>query len=308
MIKIKLTIEKMSAKTVILCIGLSFILTSCLKEGEENKIDLEAPAIKVSNGSSTIQPSYFFSTNANNPQIPLAFKITDDTGIREVKLESHSGFDGHTHGKSSQRKNPKFKFFSFNKVFTSVDFENPKQFTYESTIYLDDRNPEIKEDELVLSGPYHFSIQATDLEGNETNYRDNTTYHTTLYLNQSYAPLVQVSSIDLTSKSISGQIYRNMQHEASSDIIFLWIYVQTPHNNATGQEGTITKERIWGSSNWPHQSRPVQGDPLPSGQVLDIQELLGGDNDFFSALPENILVVWAEDANGNISVNHFNNQ
>lgn len=296
----------MRKHTLIPLCGLLF-LTSCLKEGnEEQTIDLSAPSIRASAGQASVQPEFFFKTDANVLEIPLAFTIEDASGIREVKIESHSGFDGHTHGKSASARNPKFKLFNHNQVMGVESFEDDKQFTYSSSIYLDDRNPDLESDELILGGPYHFSIQATDVEGNGTTYRDNTTYHTTLYLNKPYAPQVDFTGTDISANRIGGRIFRNVAHEASSDLIFIWVYVQAPNTENPNQEGNILKERIWGKSNWPHQFRGNEGEGLPDTQELDMGQLLGSDTNFLESLANNKFVVWAEDTNGNISVNQFN--
>ncbi len=300
--------KKQMRKHIAITLSCFLFMTSCLKEGsEEETIDLSAPTIKALAGQASVQPEFFFKTDANIREVPVAFTIEDASGIREVKIESHSGFDGHTHGKSTSARNPKFKLFNHNQVLTVENFEDEKRFTYNSSIYLDERNPDLEPDELILGGPYHFSIQATDVEGNETTYRDNTTYHTTLYLNKPYAPQVDFTGTDLTAKRIGGRIFKNPDHEASSDLIFVWVYLQAANSENPNQEGNILKERIWGQSNWPHQFRANGGAPLPDTLELDLFELLGNDTDFLESLGENKLVVWAEDSFGNISVNQFNN-
>lgn len=285
-----------------------FLFSSCLNEdGDDDLTDLAAPAISTSDGLSSIQPTFFFKTSMDDPEIPVAFTITDATGIREIKVESHSGFDGHTHGRSMSARNPKFKLFNYNHIIGEEEIENATEFTYTSNIYLDDRNPDIASDEFILAGPYHFSIQATDIEGNETNYRDNTTYHTTLYVNKEYAPQVNMTGMDASANTISGFIHRNMAHTASSNITFLWVYIEAPNVGSPNQEGPILREWIWGSSNWPHQFRPNQGEDLPDTQEINLSQLFNGNSDFFDSLEGNKLVFWVEDTNGNITVNQFNN-
>ncbi|WP_340066795.1 DUF4625 domain-containing protein [Ascidiimonas aurantiaca] len=294
-------------KHVVIPLCSLFLFSSCLNEDGDDLTDLAAPAISASDGQSNVQPTFFFKTSIDDPEIPLAFTITDATGIREIKIESHSGFDGHTHGRSMFARNLKFKLFNHNQVIGEEEIGNSNQFTYTSNIYLDDRNPEIASDELILAGPYHFSIQATDIEGNETNYRDNSTYHTTLYINKPYAPQVELTEVNTSENTISGRIYKNTSHEASSDITFLWIYIEEPNERTPNQEGTIIEEWIWGNSNWPHQFRPNKGQDLPNTQEIEIEQLLSGNSDFFNALQGNKLVFWIEDTNGNITVNQFNN-
>ncbi|MFS4416623.1 DUF4625 domain-containing protein [Maribacter sp. 2307ULW6-5] len=283
------------------------LFASCLGGDDPEAVDLEAPEIMANPGMSGVQPHYFFKADATMSEIPLAFTVADASGIREIKIESHSGFDGHTHGKSAAARNLKFKLFNHNEVMGAERFDDPERFSLSSSIYLDERNPELEADELILGGPYHFSIQATDMEGNETTYRDGTTYHTTLYLNRPYAPQVALTETGLSPTALNGRIFRNMAHGASSDIGFLWIYTERPNTENPAQEGLVVKERIWGQSNWPHQSRSNSGDPLPHSRELSLQELLGLDSDFLESLEAgNRLVIWAEDTNGNISVHQFN--
>ncbi|WP_271769321.1 DUF4625 domain-containing protein [Aquimarina algiphila] len=283
------------------------IFISCLNEDSDDNVDLGAPSIKAMEGTSGIQPSYFFTTSPENPNIPIAFSIEDPSGIKEIKIESHSGFDGHTHGKSVQNDGQKFKLFSLNEVMDAETFEDQTRITYSSEVFADHRNPEIADDELIIAGPYHFSIQATDVEGNQTTYADNTTYHTTVYIHRPYAPQVELSEIRTSGGSISGRIYRNNEHPANSNLSFLWIYIEDPDENNPDQEGIVLKEKIFGKSNWPHQFRPNSGEDLPNVDEIQLETLFEDDPDFFNNLTGNRLVIWAEDTNGNISVHQFNN-
>ncbi len=283
------------------------IFSSCLNEDTDGTTDLDAPLIRTIQGSTTIQPPYFFRTDSENPVIPVAFSIEDVSGVKEVKIESHSGFDGHTHGKSFLNEGQNFKLFNHNEIIDAGTFDDRTRFTYTSDVFADHRNPEIADDELVIAGPYHFSIQATDIEGNQTAYRDNTTYHTTVYIHRPYAPQVQLTDSGVSESSISGRIYKNNEHPASSEITFLWIYIINIDEDNPNQEGSIIEERVWGTSNWPHQFRPNSGKELPNTQEIKMETLFENDLEFFDRLAGNRLVVWAEDTNGNISVHQFNN-
>lgn len=293
-------------KQILIPFGVLLLLSSCLEENDVDAIDLEPPQIMANAGQGSIQPVHFFKTDALTEEIPLAFTVEDESGIGEIKIDVHSGFDGHTHGKSASARNPKFKLFNHNEVMDATIFQDANRHTVNASLYLDARNPDLEEDELILGGVYHFSVQATDMEGNETNYRENTTYHTTLYVNRPYAPQVDFANINVSTGTLNGRIYRNMDHSASSDITLLWIYAEQSNTDNPAQEGLVLEERLWGTSNWPHQSRANEGQPLPNGEELDLQQLIGDDSDFLAKLqPDTKLVVWAEDTNGNISVHQF---
>jgi len=294
-------------KYLYILLGIIFHLSSCLTPSDDFE-DLEPPKVKPLVGLEVIQPEFFLSVEPELNEIPLFFTLMDESGIQQIQIESHSGFDGHTHGRIALNKN--FAFLSHWQVIDQESITNPLNFTSDKSnslkIYLDDRNPELSDNSRILAGPYHFSIKATDILGNETSYADNSTYHTTIFIRRAYAPKIDIVQFDIENQEIVGTISRNMNNEFSSDITFLWIYIEEPSQN-TGQEGEIINELIWGNSNWPHQFRANQGMPLPNGENLVLNDLLAEQDEFINQLNNNILTIWAEDANGNISVKRINN-
>lgn len=278
------------------------LLSSCLESDPDEVADLTAPVISANGSATTIRPEIFLNVSPDASVIPLEFSVSDESGIGEIKIESHSGFDGHSHGRIARASN--FVLFSHYQVIGEEEIADAKDFSVADeshSIYLDDRNPAIDKGSFILAGPYHFSIKATDLLGNETSYIDNSTYHTTLFIERAYAPQITGLAINPSAKTLSGTISRNMEHEASSDIIFLWINVEKV-NEESPQEGEILYEKVWGSSNWPHQFRPNEGSSLPNNQTFEISALVEGDDQLFQLAEGNKLTIWAEDANGNISV------
>ena len=215
------------------------IFNACLDSGDDDTLDLKGPVIGSVDDMQTVMPSYFLEVGTNVSSIPLAFQVEDETGISEIAIESHSGFDGHTHGRKANSNN--FVLFGYNHTIRQQDLEDPRRFQSEVNddlrIYLDDRNELIPDQGLILAGPYHFSIKATDMEGNETSYADNSTYHTTIYIHREYAPLILLNEIDRTTGTVEGSVRRNTDHEFSSNIIFLWV-------------GRISSERVPAKA-WP---------------------------------------------------------
>ncbi len=260
-------------------------------------------------GSAIIEPQYFSQIAADTEEIPLVFSVMAKSGLQEIQIESHSGFDGHTHGRLALAAN--FQLLTHFEVVDEASIDNPTLFNSRKDdglkIYLDERNPSLDKDDLILAGPYHFSIKATDVLGNETSYRDNSTYHTTLYIQRAYAPQVNITSLNATGRSVEGSIFKNETHQFSSDISFVWIYIEESNEQNPGQEGEVLAELIWGKSNWPHQFRENEGEALPDQEMLSVDELLDDKADFWGKLQSNKLVVWVEDKNGNITVKQFNN-
>jgi hypothetical protein len=282
-----------------------FVFGSCLDSSEED-LDLEAPTVSVAAASSAIAPTHFSDISAEASAIPLSFSVADENGISEIVLESHNGFDGHVHGRS---RNNDFILFRYRHTILSEDLTDPFYFETQGdadpTIFLDERNPLMPEGFLPLAGPYHFSIRAVDVSGNETSYNDNSTYHTTINLQRHYAPQVQITGVDRANGSVLGSVQRNEAHEASSDIVFLWVSVITPDPSSPQREGDFKAEWLWGESNWPHQFRLDSGAPLSNSRTIDLGELLSDEPAIRSMSDADRLRVWAEDENGNITVKTF---
>ncbi|WKK81912.2 DUF4625 domain-containing protein [Marivirga arenosa] len=280
---------------------------ACLEEAED--IQFDEPQINPLEGLQSISPQYFKIVRPDENEIPLAFSVQDDSGIEEIKIESHSGFDGHTHGRLAFANN--FLLFNYFHVIEASELEDPTFFsTIEDdnlTIYLDERHDGLGEDDNILAGPYHFSITATDVDGNETSYRENTTYHTVIYIQRPYAPQIEINSDDLSRGEIRGRIFRNTAHELSSDIGFLWLFIEKKDPEKPNQEGEIMEEWIWGEANWPHQFRENSGKALPSSQEIDIKSLIESENISFDLAEDERMVFWIEDANGNITVEYIDN-
>ncbi len=284
-------------------------LSACLTPEAEEITDVESPVIgPVAAATSAVAPEHFVEVPPEATHIPLAFGVTDNLGISEIVVESHNAFDGHLHGRSISSN--KFVLLDHRQTLLGEDLEDPTQFESqlddEISIYLDERNPSLAKDDRVLAGPYHFSIKAVDASGNETSYDDNSTYHTTLHLQRSYAPRVRVDAVDRVTGSVNGTVARNAADSASSETVFLWVYVVRPDPARPAQEGEIRAEWLWGESNWPHQFRADSGEPLPGRPEIDLSALLSDEAAIRQMAGGDLLRVWAEDANGNITLRTFN--
>lgn len=289
-----------------ICFGLllCFTFSACLNSADDEEQDLQPPAIEAPSAATAVAPSHFLEVSADADFIPVAFSATDEGGLSEIIVEAHNGFDGHLHKSVND-----FVLLTSRRTITQEDLTDPLRFETraddEVGIYLDDRNPSVPNGGLVLAGPYHFSIKGADRGGNETSYADNSTYHSTFYLHRHYAPQVEVGAIDRSSGSVRGRVWRNDEDAASGNIVFLWVYIVTPNPENPAEEGDLREEWLWGKSNWPHQYRANTGDPLPSGDSIDLAELLTDQAAIRDMAPSDRLRFWAEDENGNISVYTF---
>ena len=280
------------------------LLGACLDASGEEDLDVQPPSIGALSATGGIAPAQFITIPADADRIPVAFEVADNEGLSEIRLETHSAFDGHLHGRSDNSND--FFLLKYRQRITREDLADPLVFRSEAgddlDIFLDDRNPFIPTDGLLLAGPYHFSIKAVDASGNETSYDDNSTYHGTLFLQRAYAPQIEVDGVDQSRGAVTGKVRRNQAHPASADIVFLWAYLVTPDPNNPAREGDVGEEWIWGTSNWPHQFRPDSGAPLPDGGSIDLADLLRDEEAIRQMKPTDRLRLWAEDENGNVSV------
>ena len=296
---------RLIATTLLLLAG---TLSGCLGSEADETIDLTAPVIGPRGSTQGIAPARFLEVGPKASHIPLAFEVTDERGISEIGIESHNGFDGHLHGRGPT--GGEFVLLNYRQTLLAKDFPDATRFETraddELSIFLDERNPNIPAGARLLAGPYHFSIKAVDASGNETSYDDNSTYHSTIYLQRSYAPAVEVASVDRASGSLNGTVKRNTADEASSNIVFLWVYVTRPNPANPAQEGELVTEWLWGKSNWPHQFRANSGTALPSGNNIDLATLLSSQAAIRQMASGDQLRVWVEDANGNITLKTFN--
>ena len=279
-------------------------LSACLEPAADEEQDLRPPTIEALSPATAVAPAHFLEVSADADFIPVAFAATDEGGLSEIIVQAHNGFDGHLHKRVSE-----FVLLTSRRTVTREALADPLR--YESRaddafgIYLDDRNPAIPDGGLVLAGPYHFSIKAADRAGNETSYADNSTYHSTFYLQRHYAPQLRVEAIDRSSGSVSGSVWRNEGEAASGDIVFLWAYIVTPDAQNPAGDGDIREEWLWGKSNWPHQYRANTGATLPSGNQIDLSELLRDQPAIRDMQDSERLRIWAEDEHGNITVQTF---
>ena len=172
--------------------------SACLESEADESVDTTRPVIGPAAGSQGVIPGHFLEVGPAATHIPLAFEVTDDREISEIAIETHNGFDGHLHGRGPTGSD--FVLLNFRQTLLAEDFADSTRFETRAddtlSIFLDERNGLIPAGSRVLAGPYHFSVKAVDASGNETSYDDNSTYHSTLLVQRSHAPAVEVMAVD----------------------------------------------------------------------------------------------------------------
>ena len=81
------------------------LLGSCLDSTEDDGLDVQAPVIGAPSATEGLAPAQFIDVAADATHIPVAFEVSDDKGLSEVRIETHNAFDGHVHGRSEANDN-----------------------------------------------------------------------------------------------------------------------------------------------------------------------------------------------------------
>ncbi|MCC5921776.1 MAG: DUF4625 domain-containing protein [Cyclobacteriaceae bacterium] len=297
---------------------LGFAMLSCDNDDENGVQDMEAPVIEFADGRDGFRPAKNEIRRATTDHMHVRFSVRDESGLGEVRVNVHNGFDGHTHGRVN---NSDFVPMSVNDIY-APDADRPTfRFPEGATrMNVDDTSTDIYwegptsriGDDNILAGPYHFSVSATDIFGNSTSYGDGSNYNTTFYIRRAYAPAIAVTNMiddELEGEggetlNVTGSITKT-DHALSSDITFVWVRLvdeDHDHDHDHSRVQDSMQELVWGESAWRNETFSNVME-LPSTSEIDLAVALGGDNSII--LPNEHghyeLLIWVEDANGNIT-------
>lgn len=309
----------MKQPLVYLLLGAAMLTLSC--ENDDNQIpDLDAPVIGPANGHDEIYPHHEDVNASVRDSLFVRFAVEDVSGIAQIRVDVHSAFDGHAHGRiktdfeklevddiySPDATNPAFRF---PQGATQVNIDGPN-----THIFYGNNSSRLSGN--VLAGPYDFIIQAIDVHGNQTSYDDDSNYLATVYLQRPYAPEIEITNLhddELEGEAgqplaVEGSI-RKTTHPLSTDIKFLWVRLaeegDDEHGHGHSANARISGEedfyeKMWGTSTW---RDGMSGPDLPSVTELNLQTVFAGENTI--TIPSNEdhldLIIWVEDTGGNIT-------
>lgn len=292
-------------KKVLLASGMIALVafTSCKKE--DINTDTTAPVIAAAEGRETIRPVNYEIQPATKDHMHVRFSVADESGVKEVLVEVHSAFDGHSHGKTAN-----FNKLDYRKI---IQANGAKKINIDSPlddIFWDGPNSQVEGN--VLAGPYEFIVAATDIQGNQTSFGNNSNYIARIFIERDYALNVEVSNLvadELEGDKnqpldVQGTIAKTT-HTAASDIAFVWVTLGEEHEHKTNKtQDEMIYERMWGTSMW---RANMSGPSLPSTTSLNLETILSGSDAII--LPNETghfeLVIWVEDVNGNITEKHY---
>ena len=279
-------------------------LLSCNTDDDSIR-DMEAPVIAAAEGREEIRPRQGEVMRATSDHMHVRFSVTDPSGIQQVRLDLHSAFDGHTHGRLANDFEP----LLINQVIPVNGATFYNQDGHDTDIYWAGPNSPVQGN--VLAGPYDFVIDATDIHGNVTSHADGNNYSTTIYIERPYGPQMAVTNLhddELEGTSgqnliVQGSAFRG-DHPLSSDITFLWVRLAEEEHDGHAH-GEDVYERMWGTSKWRQHSNGnfYTGAAIPTGTAIDFSQAFSGENAIVLPAGEEHyeLIIWAEDVNGNVT-------
>lgn len=303
--------------------SLVFCSLSC-ETGNEPIQDLLAPVIDHADGMETIRPAQGEIIEVDADHMNVRFSAEDPSGLEQIRVNIHANFDGHSHARI---KND-FERLEVNDIYSPEASKPELKFPAGAMrINIDGMGTDIywegeasRVEGPVLAGPYDFSIEATDIFGNQTGFAEGSSYIATFQIRRPYAPVVEITN--LHEGEIEGEAGEQLQlegmiaksdHELSSDLAFIWVRLTEEHEGEhTENEGHNHRklieeaffDKMWGVSSWINEGN---GASLPDAMVFNLAEIFFGDNAIILPSGEDHLelVIWAEDINGNITEMHF---
>jgi hypothetical protein len=293
----------MKKPMILAALATLFAASACKKEDTAMN-DQTAPTITAAEGRTTIRPEHKEVMPATKDHMHVRFQVNDPSGISEVLVSIHHGFDGHSHGKTQGN----FEHLSVRKIYPGNGNTRLNIDSNFDDIYWEGTSSVVTGN--VLAGPYHFMVDAVDIHGNQTTAGANNNYMATVQIDRPYAPNVSVTNvvngalegIKNTPLDVLGSITKTAD-ALSSDIVFLKIKLMEEdghvHKNASGE----LFEAKWGTSRWTTDSGPA----LPNATTINFSDLLMGASQII--LPNEHghfeLEIWAEDAEGNVTNKFF---
>lgn len=300
----------------------AFGLASCNDEPPV-PVDLSTPVISKLDYDfiSEIIPSSGQTIPNDWNSIRFSLKVSDPEGVQEVEINVTPAFENQLKSQYSGQ----FELLNTTELFND-DRVDPKM---DVTFGREELNFDAYSIEWsgiysvaelpILAGPYEVQVDATDVNGNKTSLEENTSYQTIVFVDRWYAPLIyrpygSPSSISGTSGeklALEGGIFKTAVAQ-STPIEFVWIklvdkdVIDDYKGNA---DQIVFEERIWGESVAFEKSGEVLPPMIEYGDSaieLTFNSLFATDP---ILLPEGqsnlVMVVWAQDAAGNISKKTF---
>ncbi|MEN7546677.1 DUF4625 domain-containing protein [Rapidithrix thailandica] len=153
------------------------LLTNCDNDDDDAIKDVEAPVVK----SITLNAESEKAVAQAGNSLKIAFELSDNQALGEIRMDIHSNFDGHAHG-GRLAADP----FTWEKI---INLGEQKAFKDEITVDIPAE---------AIAGPYHFEAVVLDKAGNEAE-----TYIADLTLTKEGQPVITVDSHNLEEEIVA---------------------------------------------------------------------------------------------------------
>jgi hypothetical protein len=273
-------------------------------------IDNSVPAISKLEGASEIHPRAGQVLDIHSHGIYFNFNVSDPEGVAEVSFDVKGDFPRHSESSYFNE----FDLFNYTIVLNedSSDVNNMFRFGA-ATLNFDpvsiDWAGSYSVAKLpILAGPYDITVNAKDINGNQTNVEDGTGYQTTIYVERYYSPLIykphgEPEVVSVASNEALAIERRILKTDAPNSTPLKFIWIKLADKDVVGDykgdtDQVVYEERMWGQSLRLEKS----GNPLPSVSELTFNQLFEMEPiDLPTGKSDLVLIVWAEDEAGNVS-------
>jgi hypothetical protein len=278
------------------------LLASCGKDKDKTAPEfgqIVSPLGQGNEGVILLRGEHVQVIQENENTLEIKGTVTDETELKELKIDIHNASDGHSHKISAT-----YEFLDFEKI---IDLSGKTAYNFDVDIDLSSYDN-------LISGLYDVTIYATDKAGNQTTFGNGKAVKRQVYIKRDYQPTIihandnTVEEKTITVKqnnklSIDGYIEEN-RGGTSNSVSFIRIQVLSG--------GTSVFDKFWGTSEYFRVGGvKLTGATIPAfedDELLfdDILNSLGNDNFTAQLIHNNHTIrVTVEDNKKNFTVREF---
>ncbi len=278
------------------------LLASCGKDKDKTApqfSQIVSPLGQGNDGVIVLRGEYAQVIQENENTIEIKGTVTDETELKELKIDVHNASDGHSHKILSA-----YEFLDFEKI---IDLSGKTAYNFDVDIDLS-LYPNL------ISGIYDIAIYATDKDGNQTTFGNGKAVKRQVYIKREYQPAIihandnstneeKIITVNQNSKlNLNVELEEN-RGDRDNSISFIRIQVVSG--------GVNTFDKSWGYSNYfKVNGTPLIGSALPDfDDELDIDDILnalGNDNLTVQPTHNNAIIrITVEDNKKNFSIREF---
>ena len=279
------------------------LLASCGKDKDKTAPEfgqIVSPLGQGNDGVIVLRGEYAQVIKENENTIEIKGTVTDETELKELKIDVHNASDGHSHKILSA-----YEFLDFEKI---IDLSGKTAYNFDVDIDLS-QYPNL------ISGIYDIAIYATDKDGNQTTFGNGKAVKRQVYIKREYQPAIihandnttneeKIITVNQNSKlSIDGYLEEN-RAETSNSVSFIRIQVVSG--------STSVFDKFWGTSEYfKAGGTKLTGATIPDfedDELLfdDILNSLGNDNLTVQPTHNNAIIrITVEDNKKNFSIREF---